>query len=354
LLGMIAVMRPSGMVTFGAEDIAFGLALGGITGATIANARMLADSAVVLEDMRRQGELMEHISDAMISCDGQQRIVSWNAAAEQIYGYRRDEAIGCDLFALLATKFHTDGGYLDGPTVLEEVESTGRWRGELHERRADGTALSIMSSITTLSDDTLDSAGLIVVNRDISEQRHEEHQALHDALTGLPNRRLLTNRLYDALVRAGRNGRPLAVLFLDLNDFKPVNDRYGHAAGDELLRTTAHRLNDAVRHNDTVSRLGGDEFLVILEEVGTVDNIRHVVDRIIDDVAKPVDLGGTEVSVRPSIGIAVSNGGGTPEQLIDAADAAMYVAKREKLGMSFAPAIEVDEVEYDPPVTSTT
>jgi diguanylate cyclase (GGDEF)-like protein/PAS domain S-box-containing protein len=339
VIGLIVVTRRGGSPPFGPDDAEFGLALGAVVGTTIANARMLADSAAVVEELRRQGELMEHISDAMISCDAQGRIVSWNAAAEQIYGYGRGEALGCDLFALLATEFLTgEGRPLDVAEVLAEVVRTGRWRGELRERRADGTPLMILSSLTVLSEDRPDTEGLIVVNRDVSEQRHEEHQALHDALTGLPNRRLLTDRLYDALARAGRSGRTFAVLFLDLDKFKPVNDGYGHAAGDELLRTTAHRLTDAVRHNDTVSRLGGDEFVVVLEDAGTPANVRQVAERIRAATAEPVDVGGRKVAVSASIGVVVVTDGSdaTPESLIEGADQAMYAAKRQQLGISFS------------------
>jgi diguanylate cyclase (GGDEF)-like protein len=123
----------------------------------------------------------------------------------------------------------------------------------------------------------------------------------------------------------------MAVLFVDLDDFKPINDRYGHAAGDTVLTLTAQHLVDAVRRTDTVGRLGGDEFLVILEDVGTDDNIRTVVDRVVEWVGKPIDIGGTTVTVHPSIGVAPAHHPNAdaqrPEQLLAAADHAMYLAK---------------------------
>jgi diguanylate cyclase (GGDEF)-like protein/PAS domain S-box-containing protein len=281
----------------------------------------------------------------MISCDTEWCITSWNTGAEQIYGYPRGEALGCDLFALLATRFHTADGVPVGlDAVQAELDRGDGWRGELHERRADGAPLTIMSSVSVLADAEHGRTGVVVVNRDISDQRREEHQALHDPLTGLPNRRLLTNRLYDALARAFRNQTRLALLFLDLDGFKPVNDRHGHAAGDEVLRAAARRLTAAVRQNDTVARLGGDEFVVLLEHAGDAAAVAQVAHRIADSVGEPVDVGGcageSTVSVRPSIGVAyatvVDGEAMSPETLIEAADQAMYLAKRRRSGMAFA------------------
>ncbi len=341
LLGAVCATREAGAGAFHAEEIDFGLALAGVAAATIVNARMIADSSTVVDELRHHSELMDHISDAMISCDADWRIVSWNLGAERVYGYPRGEALGCDLFALLATEFcGGDGMALNIGEVVEDISRTGGWRGELHERRADGAPLTIMASLTALAHDAHGPTGLVVVNRDVTDQRREEHQALHDALTGLPNRRLLTNRMYDALARANRTGLLIAVLFLDLDGFKPVNDRYGHAAGDEVLRATAHRLTTVVRTTDVVARLGGDEFVVVLEDAGSMASVSEGAQRIIDSVAIPVQVGTEVVSVRPSIGIAFGDGRArqaTPEALVHAADAAMYVAKRQKLGLSFAP-----------------
>ena len=181
-----------------------------------------------------------------------------------------------------------------------------------------------------------------MVNRDVTDQRREEHQALHDPLTGLPNRRLLTNRLYDALARAFRNRTPLAVLFVDLDGFKPVNDRHGHGAGDAVLKATAERLAAVVRSTDTVARLGGDEFVVVLENAGAATAVREVALRAVERVGAPIDIGGTAVSVRPSVGIAfaglVDGEAVSPEGLLAAADDAMYVAKRRRCAVAFAPA----------------
>nr|WP_240947635.1 sensor domain-containing diguanylate cyclase [Planosporangium mesophilum] len=284
---------------------------------------------------------MEYISDALIACDSERRIVNWNAGAERVYGYPQGEALGCDVFALLATQFYTVSGVaLPLEEVFEQVANVGQWHGELHERRADGAPLTVMCSLTSRGGPADGDTGVVLVNRDVTDQRREEHRALHDALTGLPNRRLLTNRLYDALARRHRTGSALAVLFVDLDKFKPINDTYGHAAGDEVLMVMAQRLTEVVRHSDTVARLGGDEFVVVVEEAGTQENIRYITRRVVESLAEPIDVGGPKVEVRASIGVAVVNapqGGGeiAPDTLIGIADEAMYEAKHNHSGMRF-------------------
>jgi diguanylate cyclase (GGDEF)-like protein/PAS domain S-box-containing protein len=344
VLGGVVVTRDADPFTD--EDVEFVDALAAAAAATVNNARVVGDSAAILEDLRRQGELLDHISDAIVACDADGLIMSWNAGAERLYGYPAADAVGCDIFALLATSFFTsDGVPLGRDAVDATLEEAGRWGGELRERRADGAPLTGMASITRVTGPAGEHQGLVVVNRDVSEQRREEHRALHDTLTDLPNRRMLVNRLYDALARRYRNGGPLAVVFLDLDRFKPVNDVHGHAAGDELLRVTALRLSRAVRHSDLVARIGGDEFVAVLEDAGSIDNVRMVARRIMNAVAEPVTVGEVAVSVTASLGVAfVDEPDGSPsdpDELIDAADGAMYKAKREHLGVWFAEQLAV-------------
>jgi diguanylate cyclase (GGDEF)-like protein/PAS domain S-box-containing protein len=265
-------------------------------------------------------------------------VVSWNAGAERVYGYSNAEATGCDLFALLCTEFLTNDEVGVPREEVLRLAAEGGWQGESRERRSDGASIITMASLTG----RLDRDGrmeLSLVNRDITAQRREEHEALHDALTGLPNRRMLTLRLYDAYARACRHSRPLAVLFIDLDGFKPINDTYGHAAGDEVLKAVAVRLTGAVRGTDTVARIGGDEFVVVLQETGTRASVTEVTRRILDSVAEPVEVGTTSVQVLASIGIAhvmEPNVDIAADELLDAADLAMYEAKRQRLGMAFA------------------
>lgn len=336
--GMVLLWTDRCAVAIGAEDLSYARTLARLAGVTMFNARVLADSALGMEELRQHAELIEHMSDAVISCDADGAVISWNAGAERVYGYNFAEAAGCDLFALLCTEFYTTD---DTPVPREEVlaaAALGGWQGESRERRSDGVQLITMASLTG----RLDRDGrlmLILVNRDITAQRREEHEALHDPLTGLPNRRMLTMRLYDAYARACRNHMPLAVLFIDLDGFKPINDTYGHAAGDEVLKAVAVRLLAVVRQTDTVARLGGDEFVVVLQETGSRSSVIEVTNRILESVAEPVEVGSTSVVVRASIGIAHAvepSNEESAEDLLDAADLAMYEAKRAKRGMVFA------------------
>jgi diguanylate cyclase (GGDEF)-like protein len=155
-------------------------------------------------------------------------------------------------------------------------------------------------------------------------------QALHDALTGLPNRMLLLDRLTYALAQSERGDSAVAVLFLDLDGFKAVNDRLGHLAGDALLRGVAGRLLAWVRPGDTVSRFGGDEFTVLVREVAGREEAAEIAERLTDAVSEPLSVEGEEISLMPSIGIALGKGIRKPEELLERADEAMYSAKRRE------------------------
>lgn len=199
------------------------------------------------------------------------------------------------------------------------------------------------------------SAKLAIVNRalerEVQERQVLEHQlvaareqeasarqaALHDALTGLPNRLLFNDRLEHGLAQAMRHGWALAVMFVDLNDFKTINDTYGHAVGDEVLQTIAARLNDSARNDDTVSRHGGDEFLYLLIEVKERSDIALIAEKIVKTIQIPCVLSVGPLVINASIGISIfPRDGTTAEALLKSADKAMYEAKRRNRGYEFA------------------
>jgi diguanylate cyclase (GGDEF)-like protein len=153
------------------------------------------------------------------------------------------------------------------------------------------------------------------------------HRARHDTLTQLPNRALLLDRLGQGLARARRNGSRVAVLFIDLDDFKVVNDTHGHAAGDRVLVTVAEALAHHVRGGDTAARLGGDEFAVLLQDVVRLGEVETVAQRILSSVTRPLSIGGTDVTISASIGIALAEGTDQADDVLRHADRAMYTAK---------------------------
>ena len=158
----------------------------------IEHSHAFAATLELLEDARRQGDLLDAISDAIVSGDADGVIVSWNSGAERLYGYSSGDAVGCDLLALLATACVTDGVEVGATQMLLDVAVTGRWEGELRERRSDAVVLTVLSSVSALhAADDGTPAGYVFVNRDVTEQRRQEHEAAHDVLTGLPNRRRL-------------------------------------------------------------------------------------------------------------------------------------------------------------------
>lgn len=167
-------------------------------------------------------------------------------------------------------------------------------------------------------------------------ERHVRHLAMHDSLTTLPNRSRFSESLDQALSVAAHQQRGLAVLYLDLDDFKQVNDTHGHPVGDELLRVVAARLSRAVRAEDVVGRLGGDEFACLLGDLPAREQLSHLACKVLDAVAAPCQIGPLRLNIRPSIGIAMyPTDGDTADLLVKHADAAMYNAKRHRSGYAF-------------------
>jgi diguanylate cyclase (GGDEF)-like protein len=218
------------------------------------------------------------------------------------------------------------------PGIIDALREGQRWSGESHQACTDGRKLDTWLSVSTVRNARQAVTQHIRVFSDISvlkaHQRELAEQARHDSLTGLPNRRAFGERMTQAIARARRGGRALAVLFIDLDGFKAVNDQHGHAAGDELLKGVALRLKDCVRLTDTVCRLAGDEFTVILEGAGLPEEVQVVCQRILERLRMPHAIGGQMLVASPSIGAAVFDPGDTAETLCDRADGAMYAAKK--------------------------
>ncbi len=215
--------------------------------------------------------------------------------------------------------------------TLDAVTDEHVWSGELNLLRADGSEIPMSQVVLAGTDDEGESRWYASIARDISDLKHYQHelvrQARHDPLTGLPNRMLLIERLATALEKAGAEEDVVALLFIDLDRFKVVNDSLGHQAGDELLVALADRLVATVRPGDLVARFGGDEFVIVCEGVEGPETAIALADRILQQTAGLVDVGDSQVHVSVSIGVVVASGHEKPGELLRDADAAMYVAK---------------------------
>jgi diguanylate cyclase (GGDEF)-like protein/PAS domain S-box-containing protein len=257
-------------------------------------------------------------------------ILDVNEAFTEITGYARDEVIG-KTPALLQSGRH-DADFYRG--MWRALTETGQWRGEIWNRRKNGTVYPQLLTISAVREGGGAATGYVGVFSDITQiKRSEErlyHLAHHDPLTDLPNRLLLNERLGQSLRHAARRQSMLAVVFLDLDRFKTINDSMSHTAGDRLLRLVADRLKQAVRADDTVARLSGDEFLLLLEGVGAVDQVVTAITKLMEVFREPFDIEDTEISVTASMGVALyPQDGRDAATLLRNADAAMYRAKEE-------------------------
>lgn len=216
--------------------------------------------------------------------------------------------------------------------IWQETTDTGHWAGEILGRNVQGAVEAVWLTLSAVEDkrgEITHYVGLLSSISQLLERQHRlEEAAHHDVLTGLPNRRLLQDRLAQAVMRSHRSERLLAVCYLDLDGFKQINDTLGHDAGDEVLRMVAGRLNQVLRGEDTVARLGGDEFVLLLGELDGEEDAGLLLSRLLQDIAQPVFLGATQVNVTASIGVALyPRDQSTPELLLKHADEAMYIAK---------------------------
>ena len=277
------------------------------------------------ETASRFASVVDSMADAVVCSTPEGVITGWNRAAEKLFGWRADEVIGLSVTLLLPPD-PTDEARAQ-PEGMTGSQSAGEV--EVVRRRRDGSLVEVSVVWSPWRDAQGQVVEMIALARDITERRRMEralqHQATHDALTGLPNRALLADRLDQALAAATRSGGPLAVLVLDLDDFKVVNDAAGHAVGDLLLVETAHRLGSALRPGDTVARFGGDEFVVICTDADA-DAAAAVAERLHEALGPAMEVEGQRHHVTASIGIALS----PPlrgEDLMRSADVAMSDAK---------------------------
>ncbi|MDP2834744.1 MAG: EAL domain-containing protein [Pseudomonadota bacterium] len=284
----------------------------------------------VEEKLRQAAAVFENTTEGVMITDADGRIIAVNRAFCEITGYAEDKAVGQSA-AFLKSGRHDEQFYA---SMWSAIRENGHWQGELWNRRKNGDLYPEWLNISMVKDERGRITQYVGVFSDISAMKESEsrldHLAHHDPLTSLPNRLLLNARMEHALARAHRGNTLLAVLFLDLDHFKNINDTLGHPVGDLLLQEVAQRLNECVREEDTVSRLGGDEFTILLEDLEDSRFASSVAQKIIAVLAASFMLQGHEVFVTCSVGISIFPGdGGDITTLFKNADSALYRAKEQ-------------------------
>jgi len=291
-------------------------------------------AGIVLERDRQAQRLLtagiafEHMREGVMVTDANHRIIQVNQAFERITGYRAEEAIGET--PRLLNSGHQSADFYRG--FYRSLAQRGEWLGEIWNRRKNGDVYPQWLSVKAVRGPDGTAGQHVSVFADITDTKDSERKlwqmAHHDALSNLPNRLLLNARLEHAVQRAHRTGTSVAVLFIDLDRFKNINDTLGHQVGDELLKDVADRLRTSVKEDDTVARLGGDEFVVVAEGIADANSAHLIAERIIERLSIPVEIRGKALFATASIGISLYPQDATaPETLLQHADAAMYQAK---------------------------
>ncbi len=290
--------------------------------------REIAQRRKAEEGLRLSAKVFENNSEAIMITDADRNIVSVNRAFTEITGYTEADALGKNPRLLASGK----QGATFYQAFYESLHNKGQWRGEIWNKRKDGEVFPEWVTVSVLRDEQGTITHYIAVFLDITERKKEEERiqylANYDVLTGLPNRYLLNDRLDQAIAGAQRHHARMAVLFIDLDRFKNINDSLGHDIGDELLRLVSQRLRACLRPSDTIARQGGDEFVALLEDLSSEDEVTFIAEKMIDSLLELFIVGNHRLSITPSIGVSVYPGDGdTAVQLLRNADLAMYRAK---------------------------
>lgn len=299
--------------------------------------RRLAEEAL-RQSQRRMERVLASSLDGIVIFDRDGVLATANAAAARIAGYSLPDCVGQHV-STLPWVMHGDDMADDGgwQSPVARALETGRAESgqDVSFGRPDGTRVLCVVDAVPLYDDEQRPDGMVVTIRDVSERRQMERQleqlALHDVLTGLPNRRLFEDRAAEALRDSQRSGTSVGILFIDLDDFKPVNDRFGHVAGDAVLAEMGRRLATCVRSGDTIARIGGDEFAILLSGASSPESLLDVERRIREATATPLVVEGEHIWLSASVGSSIATGGiNRLDALLEQADSAMYRAKRTR------------------------
>lgn len=279
--------------------------------------------------LRLAASVFAHTHDGIIISDAENRIIEVNAAFTQITGYQREEVLGQNP-RLLKSGRHSAEFYA---TLWHALLTESGWKGEMWNRHKSGRIYVALSSISAVRNDEGKIQHFIGMFADITPLKNHEHaleQIAHfDPLTGIPNRLLLADRLTQAIAQSKRSAKQMAICYLDLDSFKPVNDQFGHDAGDELLVVISQRIKECLRAGDTVARIGGDEFVLLLLELTSSSECEAVLERTLKAVAEPIVIQGHPIGVSASLGFTLyPNDDADVDTLLRHADQAMYSAKQ--------------------------
>lgn len=293
--------------------------------------------------LRLQDAALRSTANAVFITDAN-GVIQWvNHAFSSLSGYRPEEAIGHTPH-LLKSGRQTADFYRRLWATLQQGEA---WRGDIINRHKNGQLYTVEQTITPMKDEQGRVTHYVAIHEDVTERKQAEqrirHMVNHDELTGLPNRILFRERLEQALAQSHRDEQLLAVLFLDLDHFKDINDTMGHPTGDRLLQKVAQRLRNAVRESDTVARLGGDEFAIIQTGLKQIDGASHLAEKLLHTLEQPFQINGRELHTSTSIGLTIYPlDDGDPDRLLKHADLAMYRAKQAGRGDFHYYDIEMD------------
>ncbi len=288
----------------------------------------ISESKLAEEKLKISASVFSHAREGIMITDAARKIIDVNDRFTTITGYQRQEAIGQNL-SFLQSGRQSPEFYVEMWKILAENDF---WSGELWNRRKNGEIYVELINISSVKDLKGQISNYIALFNDITPMKAHQNQieriAHYDILTDLPNRSLLSDRLSQAMLQCGRHDKSLAVVFLDLDGFKSVNDRHGHDVGDELLIALSQRMKKAIREGDTLARLGGDEFVVVLADLVKVEDSEPILERLLLAASEPVTVGEIVLNISASIGVThYPQDHSDAENLLRHADQAMYVAK---------------------------
>lgn len=311
--------------------------------------RDITERKIAERQHRLAAAVFDTTDEAMLVTDADNKIVAVNPAFERVTGYDAAEVEGLNPHVLSSGR-HDKHFFAE---MWTELQQAGHWHGEMWNRRKSGEVYVQRLTLSLIRDAEGRVVNHVGVFSDITDEKQEaeriRYRASYDALTSLPNRALLHDRLQQALAKACRETNHLGVLFLDLDGFKPVNDRWGHLTGDHLLVAVAERLRACVRESDTVARLGGDEFVILLPDIMGRNDAETVAQKVISALGEPFVLGDVCAHIGTSIGIAMyPEHGQSGPSLVNAADHAMYAAKQTGKGRFVFVASDLKEQDDNP------